>query len=198
MRLYYKPGSGRPVRVAWLLEELALPYEAIAVSREDAAQHHPLGKVPVLETADGELFESTAICLALADEHGMTASLAAHERALVYQWALFAMTEIEPAYLEHARNLDRDEARASAGAEAFRARAALLEQPLAESEFLVADRLSVADVVAGGVLALALRRKLLPDPELANVSDYVQRLTRRPAFIRAAAATESSLLELTR
>ena len=199
MRVYYRPGTGRPVRVAWLLEELQVPYEALAVSREGAAQHHPLGQVPVLETPSGELFESTAICLTLADEHGeMMPPLGTRERALVYQWTLFAMTEIEPAYLEYARNLERDQARATAGAEAFRARAVLLEAALTEHEFLVEDRLTVADVVTGGVLGLALRRKLLPDPGLVNVSAYVERLTKRPAFVRAAAATESSLLELTR
>lgn len=199
MRLYYKPGSGRPVRVAWLLEELQVPYEAVAVSRETAVQHHPLGQVPVLETPSGDLFESTAICLALADEHpDLMPPLGTRERELVYQWTLFAMTELEPAYLEYARNLERDQARAAGGADAFRARAALLEAALAGHEFLVADRLTVADVVTGGVLGLALRRKLLPDPSLANVSAYVQQLTKRPAFVRAAGATESSLLDLTR
>jgi glutathione S-transferase len=199
VRVYYRPGSGRPVRVAWLLEELALPYEAVAVSREEPVHRHPLGRVPVLETDGGDLFESAAICLALGDGHpDVMPPLGTRERALVYQWTLFAMTEIEPSYLEWARNLERDPARAGAGADAFRARGAVLDDVLAGRDFLVAGRLTVADVVTGGVLGLALRRKLLPDPGLPNLSGYVERLTKRPAFVRAAAATESSLLELTR
>ena len=201
VRVYYRPGSGRPVRVAWLLEEMELRYETVAVSREEPAhlERHPLGLVPVLETESGFLFESTAICLALADEHpdrGLLPAVGSHERALAYQWTLFAMTEIEPPFLEYGRNVERDPARAAAGADAFHACASVLEQALSEQEFLVAERLTVADIVAGGVLGLAMRRKLLPADDLPHVGAYMGRLTARPAFARAARATESSLLDL--
>jgi hypothetical protein len=76
------PGTGRPMRVAWALEELRLDYETVAVSPEQcgAGEHlarHPLGRVPALELADGQiLFESTAIVLAIADMHPRTDSSA--------------------------------------------------------------------------------------------------------------------------
>jgi hypothetical protein len=55
MRVYYRPRSARPVRVAWLLEEIGAPYEPISVSTEETREpehlaRHPLGHVPVLET----------------------------------------------------------------------------------------------------------------------------------------------------
>jgi glutathione S-transferase len=205
VRVYYRPGSGRPVRVAWLLEEIGAPYEPISVSSEEAGgpEHlarHPLGRVPVLEHDGDVLFESTAICLHLADLHpeaALIAPLASPSRALVYQWALFAMTELEPAAIEVSRYSETDPERATAGSGRLRAGAAVIERTLDGREFLVGDNLTVADIVAGGVLALRGSRRVLAAGDLPNISAYVDRLTARPAFARAAAATESSLAELT-
>lgn len=196
--------TGRPVRVAWLLEEMDVPYEPISVSSEEVKQsehlaRQPLGRVPALE-ADGEmLFESTAICLQLADQHpeaGMIGPLSSRERGLVYQWALFAQTELEPGQSEFGRHAQSDPERAAAGAERFRASAEVIERALEGHEFLVADRLTVADIVIGGVLGLAMRRDVLPDTGLPLAGAYGYRLMARPAFLRGALATESSLTEL--
>lgn len=190
--------------MAWLLEEMAVPYEPVGVSSEETKQpehlaRQPLGRVPALE-ADGEtLFESTAICLYLADRHpqaGLIGPLGSRERALVHQWTLFAMTELEPGISEVGRHSQSDPARAAAGADRFRTSAGAIERTLDGREFLVGDRLTVADVVTGGVLGLAARRGLLPAAELPSVSAYLDRLVARPAFARAALATESSLTEL--
>ena len=82
VRVYYRPLSARPVRVAWLLEEIGAPYEPISVSTEEAREpehlaRHPLGRVPVLEAEGEVLFESTAICLHLADQHPVSVALVA-------------------------------------------------------------------------------------------------------------------------
>ncbi|HEY6525843.1 MAG TPA: glutathione S-transferase N-terminal domain-containing protein, partial [Solirubrobacteraceae bacterium] len=102
-RLYYMPRT-RSSRALWLLEEIGEPYELTEISgaeRRSAAHldRHPLGRVPALELDDGTtVFESAAICLHLADLHPdaeLIAPLGSSERALVYQWVLFAMTELE-------------------------------------------------------------------------------------------------------
>jgi glutathione S-transferase len=72
MRLYHREHAGRPIRVAWVLEELGEPYEITVMTREESKgeEHrvrHPLGRVPVIEDEDGFVFESAAICLHLAD-----------------------------------------------------------------------------------------------------------------------------------
>ena len=200
VRVYYRPKTGRPVRVAWLLEELGETFESASVTTEEATEpehlaRHPLGRVPVLEVDGDVVFESTAICLHLADQHldaGLIGPLGSVERALVYQWALFAMTEIEPAVIEVVRQSEADPARAAAGAQRFAAAAAVIERELDGQEFLVGDRLTVADIVTGGVLALAARRTSLTS-DWPNITAYVGRLTARPAFQRAATATESAL-----
>lgn len=200
MRVYYRPQAGRPVRVAWVLEEIEATYEPACVSSEEAKEpahlaRHPLGRVPVLETDGETLFESTAICLHLADQYPdakLIAPVGSPERARVYQWTVFAMTEIEPAVIEVSRHAQSDPERAAAGADRFRAAADAIEHALDGHDFLVGDRLTVADVVTGGVLALAARRTSLT-ADYPRITAYLDRLMSRPAFQRAATATESAL-----
>src|ERR1700729_2205366 len=94
----------RSSRVLWLLAEIDAPYELVKLAPEErkSPEHlarHPLGRVPALELDDGTVvFESAAICLQLADLHpdaGLIPPLGSSGRALVYQWVLFAMTELE-------------------------------------------------------------------------------------------------------
>ena len=107
MRLYHVPRS-RSTRVLWALEEIGQPYELTLMEGEDRQtdehrRRHPLGRVPVLEDEEGFLFESAALCLQLADldlDAQLNWPLATHERGLVYQWTVFAMTELESPIIE--------------------------------------------------------------------------------------------------
>jgi glutathione S-transferase len=192
MRLYHLPPS-RSTRVLWLLEEIGQPYELTVMKGEDRQtdehrRRHPLGRVPVLEDDEGFLFESAALCLHLADLHPdaqLNWPLATHERALVYQWTVFAMTELEPAIIEARRHREDDPARAQAGVERFQAAAAAVEQALDGHEYLVGDRFSVADIVCGAVLIIANSAQLTD--ELPNIEAYIERLEARPARQRATA-----------
>lgn len=197
MRLYHVPFT-RSTRVLWVLEEIGEPYDLTVLTREEreAAEHrrrHPLGRVPVLEDDQGFLFESAALCLHLADlgpGARLTWPPATHERALVYQWALFAMTELEPAILEARRDRGGDPARSRASRERLSATAMVVERALDGRQYLVGDRFSVADVICwdgcGALLADAEGDGLLD--RLPNTRAYVRRLDARPARRRATAA----------
>jgi glutathione S-transferase len=189
LRLYYMPRT-RSSRVLWLLAEIGAPYEPIKLAPEDrkSPEHlarHPLGRVPALELDDGTVvFESAAICLQLADLHpdaGVIPPLGSSERALVYQWVLFGMTELEgPLY----RWLS-DAAEDSPARERFAQAAAALEAALDGRDWLLGERFTVADVICASVLGGAHTRGLLePWPGLQA---YVERGEARPAFIAAAA-----------
>ncbi|MGI8712963.1 MAG: glutathione S-transferase N-terminal domain-containing protein, partial [Solirubrobacteraceae bacterium] len=98
MRLYHLPGS-RSTRALWTLEELGAPYELTIMNPDErrSPEHlgrHPLGRVPVLELDDGRfIFESAAICLQLGDlypDAGLLPAVGSTDRALVYQWSVFA------------------------------------------------------------------------------------------------------------
>jgi glutathione S-transferase len=190
MRLYHVPGT-RSTRVLWLLEEIGAPYELTVLAREDRQRdehllRHPLGRVPVIEEEGGFVFESAAICLHLADLHreaGLIPAPGSHERALVYQWTLFAMDELEPGLVEVSATRESDPERAATAADRFQAAGRVIEEALAGSDYLVGDRFGVADVVCGGVLAFAKRLELTQD--MPGIEAYVGRLDARPARQRA-------------
>ena len=195
MKLYYRPKtSGRPMRVAWLLEELGANYEAVAIEDTGSDEHHersPLGRVPVLEFDDGTmLFDSTAILFALADrypEAGFLAPVGTRDRELIYQWSFTAMTELEKAAIGYLRREDDD------SRELYRSAAAAFSGALEGREFLVGDSLTVADIVTTGVLFVSERAKLLSEESAPQLQAYFARLSTRPALARAAQRVESVL-----
>lgn len=161
MRLYHREHAGRPIRVAWVLEELGEPYEVTVMTREESEgeEHrvrHPLGRVPVLEDEDGFVFESAAICLHLADLHpdaGLAPVLGTHERALLYQWTIFAPAELEPPLIEFAVHAQSDPDRSAVARGRFDEAARAVSSALDGRDYLVGERFTVADVLVGGTLA---------------------------------------------
>ena len=191
-RLYYMPRT-RSSRVLWLLEEIGAPYELTQIpgAQRQSAEHlrrHPLGRVPALELADGTtMFESAAICLQLADlnpDAGVIAPLGSPGRALVYQWVLFGMTELEGPLFRWIRELGEG-ATDSAARDRFAQAAAALESALGDSDWLLEEGFTVADVICASVLAGAQSRELLAD--WPGLRSYVERSQARPAYARAAA-----------
>jgi glutathione S-transferase len=92
LRLHHREKAGRPARVRWALEEAGADYEFAVMTQEEGKgeahkERHPLGRVPVLETDDGYLFESAALCLQVADlypEANLIPPLGTYERGIVY------------------------------------------------------------------------------------------------------------------
>ena len=77
-RLHYAPDNASLI-IRLALEEMRLPFEAVLVDRAAQAQRsarylslNPHGRIPVLETPDGAIFETGAILLWLADRHRTT------------------------------------------------------------------------------------------------------------------------------
>lgn len=199
MRLHHQPRS-RSTRVLWLLEELGVPFDLTVMSREDKQTAaylalHPLGRSPVLEEEGGPVFESAALILHLADQNldaGLIAPLGSHERALQYQWCFFAMTDMEGALVDIARQLwkdsgEPDTAVVDHAAARFVKTAGVIEAALGGADYLVGDAFSVADIVVGSVLGFARTGGLTELP--AGVVAYVDGLEARPARQRAVAVS---------
>jgi glutathione S-transferase len=192
MRLYLRDDAGRPIRVVWALEEVGARYQIERLSSEEGAgaEHrarHPLGRVPVLETDDATLFESTALCLHVAELYpaaGLIPASGTSERALVYQWLFFAMTELEPRMIDTYRLRPSAPALADAAGERCAAALDAVEQTLAGREYLLGESFSVADIVVGEVVRVV--SALGAAERGPNAKAYVARLRRRPARRRAA------------
>jgi len=94
-----------PMKVALLLEELELPYEALPVDTRKGEQHtdafkavNPNAKVPAIEDDGVVMFDSNAILLWLADKHRrfVNTDPASAERAQTLTWLMFIASGIGP------------------------------------------------------------------------------------------------------
>lgn len=94
-----------PMKVALLLEELGLPYEALPVDTRKGEQHSPAfkavnpnAKVLAIEDDGVVVFDSNAILLWLADKHGrfVARDPASAERAQTLTWLMFIASGIGP------------------------------------------------------------------------------------------------------
>ncbi|HEY2776254.1 MAG TPA: glutathione S-transferase N-terminal domain-containing protein [Candidatus Binatia bacterium] len=98
--------NGRKVSI--LLEELGIPYRAIAVDIGQGEQNtpefraiNPNGKIPAIvdhDAAGGPLaiFESGAIMIHLAEQHRRFLSSEPRARAVAMEWLMFQMSGIGP------------------------------------------------------------------------------------------------------
>lgn len=194
LTLYHSPGS-RSSRIRWLLEELELDYAVELVPREarsskDYRRRHPFGRVPALETDEGVIFETAAICLHVAEMHpaaGLIPSEGSYARAQVYQWISVGLTEVEPHVAEARRSAETDPDRAEAARDHVLAAVAVVDRALNGRDYLVGGRFTVADLLCGSSLFGARRLELTSDAPALD--GYLERLEARPARRRAYADT---------
>jgi glutathione S-transferase len=186
------------MRVAFLLEELGVPYERVILDRAKRENKtpsylaiHPHGWVPALVDGDVVIHETAAICLYLADRFidvGLAPPAASRERGAYYQWIIYSVATLEPCitdvYLQLELDPDqRNEAVLRSGRERFATSAQVLTRALEARSFLLGERFCAADVLVGTMLIWAEALGLLHEaPALAS---YASRIRSRPAFGRS-------------
>ena len=188
MMKLYGFGPTRSLRALWGLKELGAEFEFIPVKLQ-AGEHkrpeflalNPAGKVPVLIDGDLVIPESAAIVLYLAEKYPekglMPAGLA--QRAQVYRWVMFAMTELEQPLWRMAKHtfLYPEDKRLpqdiELAREDFKAMAAVLERHMEGRQFIVGDRMTAADCVTAYLMDWANERQLLDG--FPNLKAYLQR-----------------------
>jgi len=175
MKLYGTPPT-RALRALWLLKELDIECEVVTVNM-GIGEHrspqllalNPAGKLPVLIDGDLVLTESAAIPLYLAEKRpdkGLIPSALA-DRAQMYRWIFFLVTEIEQPlwrialhtriYAEKER-LPQDVPLATRDCVRM---IAVLEKHMRDREFIAGDRVSVADFIAAFTLDWASEAGML-------------------------------------
>lgn len=192
LKLYGTPPT-RALRAMWLLNELGLEYEVVPVDlrrgearKEAFLELNPAAKLPVLIDGDLVLTESVAIQLYLAEKVPSAGFVpaSAQDRAQMYRWLFFVVTEIEQPLWRIARHtsvypkdkrLPEDVALAKQECTEM---LAVLERHMADREWFVGDRLSVADFNAAYILDWANEVKLLA--EAPKLQAFLQKMYARP------------------
>ncbi|MBA4226915.1 MAG: glutathione S-transferase [Hyphomonas sp.] len=190
----FAQGFVKDLRVRWALEEAGLPYTERLIDHQQKLQpdhlaRQPFAQVPVYRDDEGELFESGAIVLHIAEGSPALMPAEAAARARVTSWAFAALNSIEPhvanvtgtqlfhgeapwaeGYLESARAM-------------MNARLKQLSRWLKGKDYLEAERFTAADLLMASVL-----REIERDGGFERFPDlaaYCERCTARPAFTRA-------------
>ena len=158
MKLYGLAGT-RSERALWALRELGSEFDFVSVNlragehqRPDFLAINPAGRVPVLVAGERIIPESAAIVLYLAEKFPEKGLLPADpaQRAQIYRWVMFAMTELEQPLWRMTKHsfLYPQEKRIPAdielAQEEFRAMAAILDRHMEGRDFIVGDRITAA------------------------------------------------------
>jgi glutathione S-transferase len=174
----YAGARSRASLVRWYLEELQHPYDIVQLDMA-AGEHlqppylaiNPFGKVPAIQDGDVTLYESGAILLYVADKAGQLGD--PQQRALTYQWVLFANATLGQGIFNEATR-DKELPHMMTP----------LNQQLSQHPYLLGEQFTVVDVAIGSMLyymPMMLPVDLSPYPAVVQ---YSQRLQERPAFQR--------------
>lgn len=203
----YGLGPTRSLRVIWALNELDVDFEFISINlmqgehlTPEFLHLNPAARVPVLVDGDTVLTESAAIVLYLAEKYPDKGLLPSDikERAQVYRWTMFAMTELEQPlwriarhtmlYPEHKR-LPRD---IELARQDFASMAAVLDQHMQARQFIVGDDITVADCVTAYLMDWANEEGLIDDQ--TALLAYLQHMYQRSAAPQRIARAMEELL----
>jgi glutathione S-transferase len=193
MMKLYGIGPSRWLRVLWAMKELDAEFEFVPVNlmagehfKPEFLRLNPAHKVPVLVDGDLVLTESAAIVLYLAEKYPDKGLLPTDlaQRALVYRWVMFCMTELEQPLWRIAKHRflypedKRSPADIALAKEDFVEMAKVLEQHMVGREFIVGDTMTAADCVTAYVIDWASMVGLLDDLPLLRA--YLERMYARP------------------
>ena len=196
----YSAPNTRAIRVIWVLEEIGVKAEIKSMPyppRKHAPDYfavNPTGMVPLLIDGEVRLSESMAICDYLATKHGSPLVVPTNnpERPQFLQWLWYGeSTLMTPlSRLNIVRQVERKgpevDAIIAGARDHVAERLEMLEQRLEGRDFLVAGRLTLADISVSYPLHLV--GMLGVDNLLGPRSvAYRERLRARPAHQRAIA-----------
>lgn len=198
MKLYYAQNT-RAVRVAWLLEELELPYEikkfelgSRDMRNPEYLALHPMGRVPTVVDGEVTIFESGAIIQYILARYGagrLVPDVNSAEFPVYLQWLHYCEGMIMPPIntlvvetilLPEERRSELNVKRAT---KLLNQMLTAVEQHMEGREFLAGD-FSAADIMTGHSVIMS-RRSRADFSDKPNLDAYADRLLDRPALQKA-------------
>lgn len=186
-------GVSQSDRVVWLMEELGLPYELVWHRRTaegsmpaSYAALHPAATAPVIQDGDRTLAESAVILEYICHTHAGGRMTLGPKDAAYYDYLYWMQLNNNVLGLFFAKLAQGSQPPTTLSAILKRREdgyARLLDQTLADRPFLCGDDLTCADIMV--LYGLRSPRMLGGREDTPNVTAYVERLSRRPAYIRA-------------
>jgi GST-like protein len=203
MLKFFYNAAPNPMKVALLLEELGLAYEAIPVDTRKGEQHkpdflavNPNAKVPAIVDDDVTVFDSNAILLFLADREKkfVATDAASPARAETLAWLMFIATGVGPfsgqsVHFRHVAPEPKDYALNRYDFEAHR-HWSVIEQHLSGREYMVGGQYGIVDMAFWGwarMVPYVLGTGDATWSKYPNVKRLLDTINARPAAQRAEA-----------
>jgi glutathione S-transferase len=195
LTLYDSRLSGNAWKVRLLLTQLGRPFRRVTFNLPEGKTRtpefkakNPVGKVPVIELADGTtLFESNAILIFLARGSKFLPE-APVEQAQVLQWMFFEQSEalknLAPARFQvsiakRAKEMAPEIAKwHEAGYKALE----ILDGRLAAHSFLAADRYTIADIANYPYVSMA-HEGAFDMARFSHIASWLDRVRAQPGYV---------------
>ncbi|MEL6384634.1 MAG: glutathione S-transferase family protein [Cyanobacteria bacterium J06626_18] len=201
MLKFYFHHTPNPMKIALFLEEVGLDYEVIPVDTFKGEQHasafraiNPNEKLPAIDDDGTIVFDSTAILLYLAAKTGRFNGTP-ETRGELLSWLMFVATGVGPfsGQCVHFTYVHKDSTYAS---NRYRREVerhyGILDDHLADREFIVGNEYSIVDIAGWGWLDRATR--VLNDENAldatSNLKRWFQAIDARPAVAQARALSQ--------
>ena len=198
MLKFYYSGAPNPMKVALMLEETGLPYEAVPVDTRKGDQHkpeflaiNPNAKVPAIVDGDATVFDSNAILLYLGEKTGKFIPANTPKlRGELLSWLMFVASGVGPfsGQAVHFRQYAPEKIPYALNRYMFEAQRhfGILEARLAKQKYMVGDAYGIVDMAVWGWA------RLIPNAlgeeywaKFPNLKRLVDEISARPAAARA-------------
>jgi glutathione S-transferase len=199
----YGMAASRTFRVLWAAQELGVSYDLVPYRFDGpevkAAPYraiNPNGAIPAIVDDGFALWESLAINLYLARKAGKLWPANLQGEALMYQWTMFAATEVEPLigqWFYHTLFLAPEKRKPELVEDAaarLPAKFEVLEGALTKSPWLAGPEFTIADL---NVAAVMFRAPKFGIDRWPHVKDWHARCTSRPAALEALKLREKAV-----
>jgi len=200
---FYFHTAPNPLKVALLLEETGLPYEAVPVDTKKGEQFtpafkaiNPNSKTPAIEDGDVKVFDSNAILLYLAEKTGrFLPPNTSAARGELLSWLMFVASGIGPysGQCVHFRHFAPEPKEYPQKRYLFEAERhwGILEARLAKQRYMLGDTYTIVDMAVWGWARAVpfIFGEGAWDPR-PNVKRLLDEINARPAAARAEAIKE--------
>jgi glutathione S-transferase len=197
----YHLGVSQSDRVVWLMEELGLPYKlewfdrgADGLAPQEYRDLHPVGTAPIIKDGDVILSESAAIVEYISQRYGngmLSIAIDDAEYPEYLYWMQFNNNVQSAFFIKKALEAEAQSAQIKPINRVMQRREdayfSYLNQRLGMVPYLAGENFSCADIMTVfNLTTLPLFGGRSID-DLPNVKTYLERISQRPAYIKAMA-----------
>lgn len=197
MKLYHWPISHNARKVRALAKYLTLDVDEVVLSMQDKEHKsadfmaiNPMGQVPAIQDGDYTVWQANAVLIYLAAQsENPLLGRSAQEWGSITQWMLWQSSALAPVvvplhvenYFKRARGIAADAEKRDAALAQLCALLSVLDGALSGRDYLVGDRLTVADFAVAGDFSHAANAGF-PLTEFPNVQRWLNTIEALPCW----------------